>query len=102
MSTSCRFCPVKTTRRSGCGRQEQNTRRGPLHASMVSLEEQPIDSATGSDDQQAAPETTRSQPRAYADLIDDTLDDSFPASDPPQWWVDRNTRFTRTRQLFRR
>ena len=25
------------------------------------------------------------QPRAYCDIIDDTLDDSFPASDPPSW-----------------
>lgn len=25
------------------------------------------------------------QPRAYPDPIDDTLDDSFPASDPPSW-----------------
>lgn len=25
------------------------------------------------------------QPRAYNDIVDDTLDDSFPASDPPSW-----------------
>lgn len=25
------------------------------------------------------------QPRAYPDIVDDTLDDSFPASDPPAW-----------------
>ena len=25
------------------------------------------------------------QPRQYPDLLDDTLDDSFPASDPPSW-----------------
>jgi len=25
------------------------------------------------------------QPREYPDIIDDTLDDSFPASDPPFW-----------------
>lgn len=25
------------------------------------------------------------QPRAYPDIVDDTLDDSFPASDPPFW-----------------
>lgn len=25
------------------------------------------------------------QPRTYPDLVDDTLDDSFPASDPPSW-----------------
>jgi hypothetical protein len=24
-------------------------------------------------------------PRAYPDPVDDTLDDSFPASDPPSW-----------------
>ena len=25
------------------------------------------------------------QPRPYCDIVDDTLDDSFPASDPPSW-----------------
>ena len=30
-------------------------------------------------------EDAAEQPRAYPDLIDDTLDDSFPASDPPSW-----------------
>ena len=25
------------------------------------------------------------EPRKYADRVDDTLDDSFPASDPPSW-----------------
>lgn len=25
-------------------------------------------------------------PRPYPDPVDDTLDDSFPASDPPSWW----------------
>jgi hypothetical protein len=27
----------------------------------------------------------KQQPRAYPDIVDDTLDDSFPASDPPFW-----------------
>lgn len=27
----------------------------------------------------------KEQPRAYPDIVDDTLDDSFPASDPPSW-----------------
>jgi hypothetical protein len=34
------------------------------------------------------PGTTRRDkrfPRAYDDPVDDTLDDSFPASDPPSW-----------------
>jgi hypothetical protein len=25
------------------------------------------------------------QPRPYPDIVDDTLDDTFPASDPPSW-----------------
>ncbi len=29
--------------------------------------------------------SAQSQHRAYPDIIDDTLDDSFPASDPPSW-----------------
>ena len=36
--------------------------------------------------EQSASETeSKEQPRRYADLVDDTLDDSFPASDPPSW-----------------
>ena len=27
----------------------------------------------------------KEQPRPYPDQVDDTLDDSFPASDPPSW-----------------
>ena len=33
----------------------------------------------------ALSEQTGEQPRPYADIVDDTLDDSFPASDPPSW-----------------
>ncbi|HEU5210359.1 MAG TPA: hypothetical protein VFU06_13280 [Longimicrobiales bacterium] len=29
--------------------------------------------------------STPVQPRRYRDPVDDTLDDSFPASDPPSW-----------------
>lgn len=32
----------------------------------------------------AAPD--RPETEAYPDPVDDTLDDSFPASDPPPWW----------------
>lgn len=28
----------------------------------------------------------RPETEAYPDPVDDTLDDSFPASDPPPWW----------------
>jgi len=34
----------------------------------------------------AAP-PTQEQPRDYPDPVDDTLDDTFPASDPPSWWA---------------
>lgn len=30
---------------------------------------------------------TLPSPRTYPDPVDDTLDDSFPASDPPPWWA---------------
>ena len=36
-------------------------------------------------EQSADAPRTKEQPRRYADLVDDTLDDSFPASDPPSW-----------------
>ncbi|HEX2201937.1 MAG TPA: hypothetical protein VHG91_01510 [Longimicrobium sp.] len=41
--------------------------------------------AARADDRKAAPPGPRQQPRPYPDLVDDTLDDSFPASDPPSW-----------------
>jgi hypothetical protein len=31
------------------------------------------------------PQEAAAQPRVYPDIVDDTLDDSFPASDPPSW-----------------
>lgn len=40
----------------------------------------------GSDDR----ESTLREPRktgVYPDPVDDTLDASFPASDPPSWWA---------------
>jgi hypothetical protein len=36
-------------------------------------------------EESAAAPRPKEQPRRYADLVDDTLDDSFPASDPPSW-----------------
>ncbi len=33
----------------------------------------------------AASRSRLEQPRRYPDIVDDTLDDSFPASDPPSW-----------------
>ena len=42
-------------------------------------------SAERTDDLEAAPRRGPRQPRPYPDLVDDTLDDSFPASDPPSF-----------------
>jgi hypothetical protein len=36
-------------------------------------------------EQHSSPRKVPVQPRAYPDIVDDTLDDSFPASDPPSW-----------------
>lgn len=33
----------------------------------------------------AATDWQAREPRQYPDPVDDTLDDSFPASDPPSW-----------------
>lgn len=41
--------------------------------------------STDTDDQTAMSPGPR-QPRPYPDPIDDTLNDTFPASDPPSWW----------------
>lgn len=41
------------------------------------------ESAGRADERKAAPPGGPRQPRAYPDPVDDTLDDSFPASDPP-------------------
>ena len=43
------------------------------------------ESAAGTGDREAAPRRARRQPGPYPDQVDDTLDDSFPASDPPSW-----------------
>jgi hypothetical protein len=43
------------------------------------------ESAGGTEKRKATPRQGRRQPRPYPDLVDDTLDDSFPASDPPSW-----------------
>ena len=41
--------------------------------------------ARPSEGSETKPRRAMRQPRAYADPVDDTLDDSFPASDPPSW-----------------
>lgn len=42
-----------------------------------------VDAATS--DQKSAPPLEEG-PKVYTDPVDDTLDDTFPASDPPPWW----------------
>lgn len=36
-------------------------------------------------DREAVRDWKPREPRQYPDPVDDTLDDSFPASDPPSW-----------------
>ena len=43
------------------------------------------ESPKGPEEDRTVPRRGPRQPRPYADLVDDTLDDSFPASDPPSW-----------------
>jgi hypothetical protein len=43
------------------------------------------ESAGRTEERTAAPHRSPRQARPYPDLVDDTLDDSFPASDPPSW-----------------
>lgn len=42
-------------------------------------------SAPADEKRRDVPQKSSEQPRPYPDLVDDTLDDSFPASDPPSW-----------------
>lgn len=55
------------------GNREQTPSREPRRAA-------PPDESPHDDDSEKP-----YQPRDYPDLVDDTLDDSFPASDPPSW-----------------
>jgi len=43
--------------------------------------------APATDDTTAPDEERRSPPPTGFVDVDDTLDDSFPASDPPSWWA---------------
>lgn len=46
----------------------------------------PEEGKTGRADGRKTPlKTSQRQRRPYPDIVDDTLDDSFPASDPPSW-----------------
>ena len=44
-----------------------------------------IEEETRTREIEAQPAESSTQPRPYPDIVDDTLDDSFPASDPPSW-----------------
>jgi hypothetical protein len=41
--------------------------------------------ARRSEAREPSPDRTAESPKRYPDPVDDTLDDSFPASDPPSW-----------------
>lgn len=57
---------------------DRKRRKVDPQATAVSVDEDADDQKTGRHGLQP--------PRRYPDPVDDALDGSFPASDPPPWW----------------
>jgi hypothetical protein len=57
------------------GKKQRPEKAPPAEEKKVGKSERP----------ETKPRPDLRQPRAYPDPVDDTLDDSFPASDPPSW-----------------
>jgi len=67
------------------GTEPETSEAGMERPDRKSEKAPPSEGGTGAQDETRPASEDNEQPRPYPDMVDDTLDDSFPASDPPSW-----------------